>query len=128
MSNDEFAMVAGFDALTYIRYMGLCLRLSIFIAIFSIGIALTVNQTSNALASSDTVHTNFDETTLGNVADKNRRHWAHVIVIVIVALGTMWVRVLASSTVFTRNGSSFQMCWHHVGTSLARAEHDCIYS
>jgi hypothetical protein len=47
MSDERFAAVAGFDALTFIRFLSLCARISAIIAFFALLVLLPLNWTSD---------------------------------------------------------------------------------
>jgi Late exocytosis, associated with Golgi transport len=87
-------MTAGFDALTYVRFMGLCLRISIFVAVISLASCLPTNWASKQISQSkgSNTYTDFDHTTMANVKAKSMRLWVHTIALVVIALGIIWVR------------------------------------
>jgi hypothetical protein len=51
MPDEQFAACAGFDALTFVRFLGLCIRISAFISFFVLAVVLPVNWTSNGIPS-----------------------------------------------------------------------------
>jgi hypothetical protein len=51
LSDERFAAVAGFDALTFIHFLGLCIRISAIIAFFALCVLLPINWTADNINS-----------------------------------------------------------------------------
>ena len=147
LSDEKFVACAGFDALAYVRYLGLGMRICAIWGFFSLAIALPTNWTSSNVSRIQDIKdsgrcngpnppaacsysvTSFDDTSLTNVPDNTPRYWAHTVVIVVTALLLLKVRRAAPgspvaaqqchlTTPPVRKHACVQMLWHHWKVSL----------
>ena len=104
MSDDKFAMCAGFDALTYCKFFSLCIRIMLVATVLCMGVILPINLTGDkgispswgAQTSADgRQYTGFQASSIANIERSSNRLWAHTIVMLIIAVVAMWVRMHA---------------------------------
>ena len=92
MPDDHFAMCAGFDALTFVRFYGLCMKVCFFASVLCICIILPLNYTGSGTETRTGNYVDFDKTTSINVENGSVRLWGHILVMAAITLGTLWVR------------------------------------
>ena len=92
MPDDHFAMCAGFDALTFVRFYGLCMKVCFFASVLCICIILPLNYTGSGTEERDGNYVDFDKTTSINVKNGSVRLWGHILVMAAITLGSLWVR------------------------------------
>jgi hypothetical protein len=114
MPDDQFAMCAGFDALTFVRFYGLCMKVCLLASILCVCIILPVNYTGSGTDVRSGQFEEFDKTTSINIKNGSKRLWAHIAVMTIITLGTLWVRSnllrIDSSVLAVLSAQPFPLC------------------